>query len=155
MLEAVQMWEVPRSVEDVVARLTFIENKDHWHASVQGGVRQISEADYHTIGEHRVVPPGAPGSEDTIVSKSQFVLEAHLEEFIDKNWQHIDVGAKLAKYEVDEQAADSFRLVRGALTSCVLTTHMAILSSLNANEVKPAMPPSGKFCALWAGSRKI
>ena len=47
-------------------------------------------------------------TEGTIVSESQFALEAHLEEFIDKNWNQIDFGAKLAKYEIEEQSVRQF-----------------------------------------------
>jgi len=35
-------------------------------------------------------------------------LEAHLEEFIDKNWKHIDFGTELAKYEVDDLSGRQF-----------------------------------------------
>ena len=47
-------------------------------------------------------------TEDTIISESQFALEAHLEEFIDKNWKHINFGAELARYEVDDQNGRQF-----------------------------------------------
>lgn len=97
LLENIQLWEITRSVKDLVAGLKFIENKENWFAYFQGGVRQISEDDYRTIFENRKA--GAVEiiqTEDAIISKSQFALEAHLEEFIDQNWKHINFGAELA-----------------------------------------------------------
>jgi hypothetical protein len=109
MLEDIQLWETPKFVKDLAANLKFIENKENWFAYFQGGVRQISEDDYHTIIENRkavVVEPVK--TEDAIVSASQFALEAHLEEFIDKNWKHINFGVDLVKYEADEQSGRQF-----------------------------------------------
>jgi hypothetical protein len=109
LLENIQLWEIARSVKDLVASLKFIENKENWFAYFQGGVRQISEEDYRTIIENRkVAAVETIRTEDAIISESQFALEAHLEEFIDKNWKHIDFGAELAKYEVDDQSGRQF-----------------------------------------------
>lgn len=109
ILEDVRIWEIGHSVKDLVASLKFIENKENWFAYFQGGVRQISEDDYRTIVENRKVKvPEITRTEDVIVSESQFVLEAHLEEFIDKNWKHINFGGELAKYEVDDQSGRQF-----------------------------------------------
>lgn len=109
LLENIRPWETTRPVKDLVASLRFIENKEHWFAYFQGGVRQISEDDYRTIVEnHKVGAVEKTRTEDTIISESQFALEAHLEEFIDKNWKHIDFGAELAKYEADDQSGRQF-----------------------------------------------
>lgn len=109
LLENIRPWETTRSVKDLVASLKFIENKENWFAYFQGGVRQISEADYRTIVENRkVVAIETARTEDTIISESQFALEAHLEEFIDKNWKRIDFGAELVKYEADDQSGRQF-----------------------------------------------
>ncbi len=109
LLENIRLWEATRSVKDLVASLKFIENKENWFAYFQGGVRQISEDDYRTIIENRkAVSVETIRTEDTIVSESQFALEAHLEEFIDKNWKHINFGAELAKYEADDQSGRQF-----------------------------------------------
>ena len=109
LLENIRLWETTRSVKDLVASLKFIENKENWFAYFQGGVRQLSEDDYRTIIENRkVVAVETTRTEDAIVSESQFALEAHLEEFIDKNWKHINFGAELAKYEVDDQSGRQF-----------------------------------------------
>lgn len=109
LLENIRLWETTRFVKDMVASLKFIENKENWFAYFQGGVRQISEDDYRTIVENRkAVAVDTIRTEDTIISESQFALEAHLEEFIDKNWKHINFGAELAKYEVDDQSGRQF-----------------------------------------------
>ncbi len=98
LLENIQLWEIGRPVKDLVDGLKFIENKENWFAYFQGGVRQLSEDDYHIIIENRkAVTVEKIQTEDTIISESQFALEAHLEEFIDKNWKHIDFGAELVK----------------------------------------------------------
>src|SRR5205814_912608 len=47
-------------------------------------------------------------SDAAIMSVSQFALEAHLEEFIDKNWGRIDFGVPLQKYEVEDQSGRQF-----------------------------------------------
>ncbi|MDO9303523.1 MAG: endonuclease NucS [Anaerolineales bacterium] len=109
MLENIKFWETTNFVKDLVPNLKFIENKENWFAYFQGGVRQILEDDYHIITENRksaVIE--TIKTEDAIVSASQFALEAHLEEFIDKNWKHINFGVDLVKYEVEEQSGRQF-----------------------------------------------
>ncbi len=109
MLENIRLWETTNFVKDLVPNLKFIENKENWFAYFQGGVRQILEDDYHIITENRKFAAiETIKTEDTIVSASQFALEAHLEEFVDKNWKHINFGADLAKYEVEEQSGRQF-----------------------------------------------
>ncbi len=109
ILEDLRLWETTHLVKDLVATLKFIENKENWFAYFQGGVRQISEDDYRVITENRKAAiVETIRTEDTIISESQFALEAHLEEFIDKNWKHINFGADLAKYEVDDQSGHQF-----------------------------------------------
>jgi hypothetical protein len=109
LLENIQLWEITHFVKDLVAGLKFIENKESWFAYFQGGVRQISEDDYRTIIENRKAVAGQTRkTEDAIISESQFALESHLEEFIDKNWKYINFGAELAKYGVDDQSGRQF-----------------------------------------------
>lgn len=109
LLENIQIWEITRPVKDLVAGLKFIENKENWFAYFQGGVRQISEDDYRTVIENRKpIAVEVSQIEDVIVSGSQFALEAHLEEFVDKNWEYIGFGAKLVRYEVDDQNGRQF-----------------------------------------------
>jgi len=108
-LEDIHLWEITHHVKDLVASLKFIENKENWFAYFQGGVRQISDDDYSVIAENRkTIIVETLLTEDTIISESQFALEAHLEEFIDKNWRHINFGIELAKYEVDDQSGRQF-----------------------------------------------
>jgi restriction system protein len=89
--------------------MKFIENKENWGAYFQGGVRQLSEDDFRVIAEGiKLTSSEVNRTEDTIVSESQFALEAHLEEFIDKNWKNIEFGADLARYEQDDQSGRQF-----------------------------------------------
>lgn len=109
VLENVELWESPRFVKDLIPSLKFIENKENWGAYFQGGVRQLSEDNFRAIVDRHILPPAEPTkTEDVIISESQFALEAHLEEFIDKNWKHIDFGANLVRYEMDEQSGRQF-----------------------------------------------
>lgn len=108
-LENIELFDKPRSVKEVVPALKFIENKENWNTYFQGGVRQLSEADFLTIVAWRSPQRTEPGeTDDTIISESQFALEAHLEEFIDKNWKYIDFGSELIKYEAEEQSGRQF-----------------------------------------------
>ena len=109
MLTNVQIWKTAHFVEDLVPNLVFIENKENWFAYFQGGVRQVSEEDYRTITEGRelTLSERLISSKD-IVSESQFALEAHLEEFIDQNWKHINFGSDLMRYEVEDQNGRQF-----------------------------------------------
>ena len=108
LLSNVQIWDSPRRIEDLVPNLDFIENKENWFAYFQGGVRQVSEDDFRTIIEGQAVTISKINSTDDIVSQSQFALEAHLEEFIDQNWNHINFGCHLNRYEVDDQNGRQF-----------------------------------------------
>jgi predicted RNA-binding protein len=109
-LDDIQAWDPPRLVKELIPALKYIENKENWGAYFQGGVRQLSEDDYRTIADNRGLQPLSSfvRTQDDIVSESQFALEAHLEEFLDKNWKHIHFGADLVKYEVDEQTGRQF-----------------------------------------------
>ncbi len=109
ILEEIQIWDPPRLVKDLIPALTYIENKQNWGAYFQGGVRQLDEDNFRVIVDNRGLAPLAfARSQDDIVSESQFALEAHLEEFIDKNWKHIRFGSDLVRYEVDEQTGRQF-----------------------------------------------
>jgi hypothetical protein len=104
LLENVQMWGQPRAAEELVPRLSFVENKEFWFAYLQGGVRQMSEQDYRTICEGS--KPGTPVVD--VESQSEFALESHLEEFMDLNWDNIGFRSSLARYETDEQSGRQF-----------------------------------------------
>jgi len=102
LLENIQLWDHYHPVNDLVANLKFIENKEIWGSYFQGGVRQITEDDYRIITENITYTNIQPQrTADTIVSESQFALEAHLEEFIDNNWKHINFGGELEKYKIE------------------------------------------------------
>jgi predicted RNA-binding protein len=108
-LEQIQLWERRVAVESLVPHLRFIENKEFWFAYFQGGVRQVSEEDFRSIteGPAPAVPGKQPATED-IEGESEFALEAHLEEFLDKNWENIDFGVRLARYQTEDQDGRQF-----------------------------------------------
>lgn len=54
-LTDVDIWKESKPVVDMVQRLEFISNKDHYGVHFQGGVKRVSEADYYTIIEFK--PP--------------------------------------------------------------------------------------------------
>jgi hypothetical protein len=98
-------------VEDVVSVLSFIDNKENWGVYLQGGVRYLPERDFEAITE-RVLPITSSSSsavgDKFVVSPTEFALETHLEEFIDKNWSHIDFGRSLQRYVTDEENGRQF-----------------------------------------------
>lgn len=105
----IQLWKTPRLVEDLVPSLKFIENKESWFAYFQGGVRQVSEEDFRTITEGRELSLTEKlTTTKDVINESQFALEAHLEEFIDKNWKHIHFSSELVRYEVEDQNGRQF-----------------------------------------------
>lgn len=106
-LERVDVWPERRPIETVLPNLTFIENKKSWGTYLQGGVRSISEQDYRTIVNPVLSTERATESEASS-SVSEFALEAHLEDFIDRNWESIDFGRRLARYKTDEQDGRQF-----------------------------------------------
>ncbi len=107
LLKDIDIWHEPKSVEELVPRLEFIENKQFWGAYFQGGVRQITEGDFKTIlGERSLVEQIATSKD--IESQTEFALETHLEEFIYQNWGKINWGSKLELYETEEQNGRQF-----------------------------------------------
>jgi hypothetical protein len=105
------LWTHPCKVEDVVSALSFIDNKENWGVYLQGGVRYIPERDFDAITERvlPVTPNSTPMVGDKfVISPTEFALETHLEEFIDKNWSHIDFGRSLQRYVTDEENGRQF-----------------------------------------------
>jgi Endonuclease NucS len=106
-------WEQPRRVETVVQELSFIQN-DNWGVYLQGGVRYLPEADFEAIMRGSIPVESLGGSipfaqsAAVFASQSEFALESHLEEFIDKNWNRIDFGRKLTRYATDEENGRQF-----------------------------------------------
>lgn len=58
-LAGIETWTEPKPVVDMIHRLEFISNKEHFGVHFQGGVRRISEADYYTILRFKP-PKGRP-----------------------------------------------------------------------------------------------
>lgn len=54
-LVSIDLWKNPKPVADMIQRLEFISNKDHFGVHFQGGVKRIDEVDYYTIVEFK--PP--------------------------------------------------------------------------------------------------
>jgi len=108
-LEDIEIWESTRIVKDLIPNLSFIVNKENWGAYFQGGVRQLSESDFRVIIDNRkpTISTLREG-EDPIINESQFALEAHLEEFMDCNWNYIDFGSKLTRYQAEDQTGRQF-----------------------------------------------
>lgn len=48
-MDKISVWKKPIAAKEVVAKLDFIKNKDNWGSYFQGGVRAVSEEDYHAI----------------------------------------------------------------------------------------------------------
>src|SRR2546430_8702412 len=108
-LEAIQRWETPRFVKDLISQLKFIRNKTNWGASFQGGIKHLTEDDFITIVENRQGGQiEIDETEGEIISRSQFALEAHLEDFMEKNWVHIDFGSDLVKFETEGRQGKQF-----------------------------------------------
>lgn len=108
-LKDIDTWAIPKSVEELLPFLRFIENKEFWYSYFQGGVRQISEEDFETItGQRDISIVEQIERTRDLESQSEFALETHLEEFIDRNWEKIDWGANLALYETEEQTGRQF-----------------------------------------------
>jgi len=108
-LDQIQIWDKLRTVETVLPNLGFIENKEFWFAYLQGGVREISDEDF------RVITLGAESNDlakhprqQELQNASEFALETHLEEFIDRNWGSIDFGIALSRYQIDDQNGRQF-----------------------------------------------
>lgn len=109
LLEDIEKWEKPKSVEELVPQLKFIENKQFWGSYLQGGVRQLTEEDFKTIvGEREVSLIEQIKTTRDIESQSEFALETHLEEFIYLNWVNINWGSRLELYRTDEQNGRQF-----------------------------------------------
>jgi len=57
-LSDIETWIVPKDAKTIVPSLEFIGKKDAWGVYLQGGVREVSDADYARI----VAAAGAPGA---------------------------------------------------------------------------------------------
>ena len=108
-LSDIDVWQKPRRMEEVLADIQFIVNKDDWYAYFQGGVRQVSEQDFYAITASREIGlvEQVKAARD-IESESEFFLESHLEEFIDKNWPAINFHADLVRYRAEDQDGRQF-----------------------------------------------
>jgi hypothetical protein len=108
-LDEVNIWELRKQAESVITELDFIENKEFWGQYLQGGIRQLQERDFRRIALGQQSDSISFSSFRTnIENPSQFALEAHLEEFLDKNWAILDFGAPLVRYSMEEESGRQF-----------------------------------------------
>jgi len=105
-LKDINLWSDRRLVEPLVSNLSFIQNKKSWGPYFQGGVRSIPEQDFQVITG--AVEIRVPASSIGALEGSEFALEAHLEDFMDKNWDLIDFGRRLERYKTEEQDGRQF-----------------------------------------------
>ena len=64
------------SVEEIAPKLDLIENETYWWAYFQGGIRQITEADYETIVDSKALVSGGgtlDGRETETVAQFELV----------------------------------------------------------------------------------
>lgn len=109
LLEDIDIWDKPKSVQELVSRLRFIENKEFWFSYFQGGVRQITQEDFGTIiGERETSLVEQIVTAKDIESQAEFALETHLEEFIYRNWDNINWGTRLKLFRAGEQDGRQF-----------------------------------------------
>jgi|CXWL01.1.fsa_nt_gi hypothetical protein len=109
LLEDLRIWESSVAVDEIVAGLSFIKNKENWGAYFQGGIRQIPSEDFVRVTQGRKISLIESIKEERdIESESEFALEAHLEEFIDQNWAKINFGQKLVRFTTEEQSGRQY-----------------------------------------------
>ncbi len=108
-LRDIEVWADPKFVPELVEELHFIENKDYWGSYFQGGVRGITDQDYELIvaRESNTFQRAEPQKLESAEAQ-QFALEAHLEEFMHRNWGRLDWGRSLRLYEIPESDGRQF-----------------------------------------------
>ncbi len=106
-LNEISIWDPPKPVIELLGGLSFIQNKQHWGTYLQGGVRGLSEADFSAILQGNS-SPSVCSTPDELEKQTEFALETHLEEFLDRNWDSIDFGAKLERYKEGDQDGRQF-----------------------------------------------
>ena len=108
-LEDIELWPEPKPAKSLVPHLSFIQNKEFWGTYFQGGIRAITEEDFHRIVEGVSVDLGTEiGRQRDLESPSEFAMEQHLEEFIAANWNRIGFGAPLRLYQAEGQTGRQF-----------------------------------------------
>ncbi len=107
-LDAIETWEKPRPMAELASSLEFVKNPTQWWTYLQGGIRQIAQTDYVRITSGS--PPAEPLSRtsEELTAQSLFALEAHLEDFIERNWSKISWGSPLELYREGEQSGRQF-----------------------------------------------
>lgn len=106
-LEAIEVWESSHPVATIAPNLKFIKDAAQWWTYLQGGVRQIEETDYAAIASGFPSGDASARVAQDLSSQSRFALEAHLEDFIDRNWPNI-WGETLELYRDGEQTGRQY-----------------------------------------------
>jgi hypothetical protein len=107
-LDAVEAWEQSRPVAALVSSLKFVKNPEQWGVYLQGGIRQIEEIDYSAIVSGTAAAGPSHAVNEEIAAQNRFALEAHLEDFIERNWSKIAWGASLELYREGDQTGRQF-----------------------------------------------
>lgn len=105
-LDDIAIWDRPKSVVALATQLDLIEDPRQWWAYLQGGIRQITDADWGRIVGGRAEPPASTVVDQT--SQGLFALESHLEEFIAHNWPRISWGGNLRLYSEGDATGRQF-----------------------------------------------
>jgi len=88
-LDAIEVWQKPRSMAGLASILKFVKNPTQWGSHLQGGIRQVEESDFAVITSGSTpLKPSTPSVEE-LEAQSLFALESHLEEFIEHNWSKV------------------------------------------------------------------
>ena len=104
LLDEISIWSKYKPVKELVPILKFIKNKSYWGTYFQGGIRQVNETDFLIIqGDGTINLSEQLRNQNDLEDENDFALEAHLEEFLFRNWEKIDWGINLKLYESDEQ----------------------------------------------------
>lgn len=107
-LEEIKTWETARPMVRLAATLNFVTNRAQWWTHLQGGVRQVEERDFAAITTSFPSSEPVGRINEELESQSLFALEAHLEDFIARNWSQIPWGTKLELYQNGEQSGQQF-----------------------------------------------
>jgi len=107
-LDAISKWEKSRPIAELAPNLTFVTNPLQPWIHLRGGIRQVGENDYVAITTGVTPPEASVHLTEKLASQSLFALEAHLEDFIERNWPKISWGAPLELYREEEQTGRQF-----------------------------------------------
>jgi endonuclease NucS-like protein/EVE domain-containing protein len=107
-LEEIETWERAHPMAPLARTLKFIKNRAQWWTHLQGGIRPVEESDFEAITSGAAPAQRVQGVVEDLESQGLFALEAHLEDFIARNWSKVPWGAALELYQDGEQTGQQF-----------------------------------------------